>query len=361
LEQRRAIRLTPRQILEYTYEVDGLDRQILEALIFDGQGRVFGLPVWFEPSFLTTAASPTDTTLLLDQTTYGDFRVGGLLAIWEGTRDYEILQIDAITPTSVDLASEVMSAHPAGTRVFPVRIANMSAEVRGSRHRKTLQTVKVVFTIRDSDSILGSTAAFPTFNSKVLLTEPNEVQGTLNESFERTLIPVDSDAGRFEVFSIADISRRVHPKTFFSNSRQRLWEVRQLLHALKGRAISFYIPTFFDDFTPTQGVTSGGTSLFFENFGYTELIQRRKPRDAIRLVMTDGTSVSRNVVDAEVISDDEERLQVDAVWGVNATLAEIERVEYLTKVRSNADEVAIEHLNALGTARATIPVIEVLE
>lgn len=361
LEQRRVIRATPRQMLEYTYDVDGLDRQILESQVFDGQGRIFGVPVWFEPSYLTAAASPTETTISIDDTRYGDFQVGGLLVLWHDARTYEIMQIDSMTDTSVTFTAQLKQSHEEGTRIYPVKIANMSSSARGSRQKLNLQNLKTVFTVHDNDVDLSSTATFPSFNSKVLLSEPNMVSGSLSESFERTIIDVDSDAGRFQVFSVADVSRRVHSKTFFCGDRQRLWEVRRLLHALKGRAVSFYIPTFFDDFTPTRGVDTGSLNLFFENFGYTKLVERRRPRDAVRLVLTDGTSVSRNVVDSEVIDTTEERLQVDAVWGVNASLSEISRVEYLTKVRMNSDEIQINHLDALGRANAVVPVIGVLE
>jgi hypothetical protein len=361
LEQRRALRVTPRQVLQYSYMVDGLDRQILDTQIFDGQGRAVGVPVWTEPSFLTTAVVPTDTTIFVDDTRYGDFQVGGLAAVWEGPQTFEIAQIDSVTQTSITFTAALKDNHAVGVRVYPVKIGSMTSSTRGAKFRKTLQRTQVTFNVNDNDVSLASTAAFPSFNSKVMLSEPNEVKGQLAESFERRLITIDSDAGQFQVEALADISRRVHAKTFFCNTRQRLWEVRQLLHALRGRAISFYLPTFFDDMTPTQDVTSTSNNLFFENFGYTTLVQERKPRDAIQLVLKDGTKVARNITDSEVISSTEERVQVDAVWGVNATLAQIERVEFVTKVRMNSDDVQIVHEDALGRASVTVPVIGVLE
>ncbi len=361
-EQRRALRLVPRQEIDYRYRLDGLERQMFESLVFDGQGRFFGLPIWWEPQQLTAPITAGDTILNVDSTAFGDFRVGGLIAVWEDVRTFEVLEILSLTTTTITVTTEVDADHPiVKTRILPVRVASMASRVGGTKRRRNVQDTRVAWTVLDNDVDLADTSAFPTFDGKVLLDEPNMMQDSLRDNLMRRITVIDNIVGQFDVVAEANVSRRIHPKAFFSTTRQRLWEIRLLLHAIKGRATSFWIPTFYDDVTPVIPIGSSDSSLDIDNLGYTLLIQSRAPRNTIRLLLKDGTAVILGVLSSTEISSTVERLTLDGSWGIDATLDEIDRVEFLTKVRMNSDEAEIRHENARGQAVVTIPLIEVLE
>lgn len=133
------------------------------------------------------------------------------------------------------------------------------------------------------------------------------------------------------------------------------------MHALKGSATSFYIPTFFDEFEVTQDVTSGSSTLTFRNIGYADYIQDRQPLDVVRLVLTNGTEVIRGVTSSSVIDTEEEQIVVDSSWGVNASVDEIDHVDFVLKVRMTGDEVEIIHTDSLGQAQVYMPLITVFE
>ena len=101
--------------------------------------------------------------------------------------------------------------------------------------------------------------------------------------------------------------------------------------------------------------------MTFQNFGYNRFVQDRNPRQIIRLVLKDGTTAIRTVLSSLEVSLTEEEITVDSNWGVDADLDEIERVDYLTKVRMDSDTVRIQHKDTRGTAEITIPVKAVLE
>jgi hypothetical protein len=338
-EQRASLRLAPRQVFQMLFRQDGFDRQALQALMVDAQARIFGLPMWHEPAKLASPITATDVTITVDSTAYADYR-----------------------NDSLAMKSGFANSFPTGVFVMPVRLAFATGAPRGGKYPLNLQDTKITFKTLDNDVDLADTSAFPTFNSKVLLDEANMIEGAvLSESLLRPISTIDSMAGLFEIFTEVDITRRTSSKTFFSRTRQRLWEVRQLLHALRGRQVSFYLPTFFDEFIVTANVTSGSSALNFENIGYTDFIQSRQPYDVIRLVKTDGTKVIRNVLSSSELSETEEQITVDAAWGVNATIAEIERVDFIEKVRFDSDNIRITHRNSRGDAVIRGPVVSVLD
>ena len=360
-EQRISLRKTPRQTFEMDFKLDGANRQALEALLFDRQDKSFGIPVWFEPAFLTSPITAGDTVVNVDDTSFGDFRAGGLITVWEDERNFEVAEVQSLTATTITLTGPFTADHPLTTRVYPTRVAFMNETISGRKSLVNLQETKLVFTVLDNESDLSDTSAFPTFDGKVLLDEPNLVREALSETWAKTITVIDNNTGTFEVFSPENLSRRGHVKRFFSDNRERLWNVRQLIHALRGRQISFYIPTFFDEFTPTLPILDTDSILTFTNFGYTQFVTQRSPRDVIRVVRKVGDPIIRTVIDSTILSVDEERITLDAAWGVNIALDEIDFVDYLTKVRLDSDSVKFTHGKSIGEALIIAPVIEVLE
>lgn len=360
-EQRRSLRATPRQNFDLVYSLDAFDRQFLEVRIFGGQDRVFGMPIWFEPSHLTAPIAIGNTVITVDSTAFADFRVGELAIVFEAADNFEALEIQSFTATTITFTSSFTKSFPVRTRVMPVRNVRVSPSTRGEKYPVNLQRTRLRAVVLDEGVDLSNLAAFPTFNSKALLDDGNAMSTTIEEAFERPVQIIDSETGPFAAFSNQATSRRSHPKTFVTRTRQRLWEARQLLHALRGRAVSFYIPTFFDEFVPTADITTGGTTLNFKNIGFKNFANAQPARNAVRVVLKNGTKVARNIVSAAEIDPATEQITVDAQWGINATVAEIERVEYLEKSRLDTDEPQIKHQGALGDALITFPVRSVLE
>jgi len=360
-EQRIKLREVPRQLFDLTFEVSGFDRQALEAILFDSQAGSFGVPLWFEPSVLTQAASISDLTITVDTTDFGDFRVGSLAIIWSDSTTFEALEVDSLTSTTITFTSILTKPFVIGTRVMPVRIAFARESNRSEKFPVNLSQMRIQFQVLDNDVDQGSTAAFPTFNSKVLLDEANPIAGTLSESWTRKTTVIDNEVGLFETFTDDPVTKRGFAKTFFCNSRQRLWEVRQLLHALSGKQTSFYIPSFFPEMTPTAGITSGSQTIKVENFGYTVFIKNQQPRNIIQVIKNDGTKIIRTVTTSIENSPTEETLTVDSTWGTDVALADFTRVEFIEEVRMDSDDVTITHTSGIGDATVRVPVVAVLE
>jgi len=360
-EQRVSLRLAPRQIFEVEFQVTDYQRRCLESMIFSVQEKALGFPVWHEAAILTAAASIGDDTIYVDSTQYVDLRDGGLAAIYANEALYETLEILSKTTTSITFASTLLSNFPAGARVLPVRIVYANQVGRGERYPVGLQSLRLILTALDNTVDLSSTVGFSTFNSKVLLDDPNAMDETLPETFEKELLTWDNETGVFMVASRWPMGRRGHAKRFVSSNRQALWQIRCLLHALRGRQISFYIPTFYDDLLVTRDVTAGSATLTVQNVGYTKYINAVAPRNVIRLTKTDGTSAIRTITGAAVIDENEEQLTLNSNWGINATIAQVRRVDFIEKVRMDSDEAVLTHQDALGWSTVDIPVKAVLE
>ena len=150
-------------------------------------------------------------------------------------------------------------------------------------------------------------------------------------------------------------------KTFEVRTREDLWNVRQLLYALRGRQISFYIPTFTAELQVTTVLTNGSTAMTITNVGYSRYVANTSPKNIIRVVETDGTILTRTITASAEVDNTTETLTVDTPWPENILPTDIRRVEFLEKVRMNADKIPITHISGLGEATIGFPVKVVFE
>jgi len=358
-EKRQAVRRRPRQSFLYEIAVeDGTERQRLENLLFLHTGKLVGVPVWAEPTRLTGDVSIGATSLSVTSTNYADYRDDGTAVIWVDETDFEVVNVESFTTTTITLATSTANAFDAGAIVMPLRIAQLLSPAGSTRQHLGETRYRLQFIVTDNDTEIADDSAFSTYNSKVLLDDPNFGE-SVRESYTRKVHVLDGGSGLRAPYTTSDVARRTSHKQFITDSPQTLWETRQLLHALRGRQVSFYLPTFGQEITPTQTLVSGTATMDVANVGFTDT-GMVSPRDEIRVVKTDGTTLERTVTDVSEIDADEERISVDENWPSNITVDEIDRVEILELVRLDSDKIRIQHKEVGGDATIDLPVKAVL-
>ncbi|GAG49254.1 unnamed protein product, partial [marine sediment metagenome] len=169
-EQRIALRKQPRQIFDVVYKLDGNDRQRMQALLMDWSANTFGFPVQNEV-LLTTATAAVGTTVY--QVTGADdvdLRVGGLAVILSDANTFDVISVAAKTDTTITASDPSLNEYAVGTKLMPLRTAVILRMVAGAMAQKNLETFKIIFEVTDNDTgaLSGSTAAYSTFNGRVL-------------------------------------------------------------------------------------------------------------------------------------------------------------------------------------------------
>jgi uncharacterized protein YqfB (UPF0267 family) len=364
-EQRVSLRKAPRQVFDMKLRrEDGVERQQVDFLLFDWQSRVFGLPMWHEPTPLTGDVTAGATSINVQDTTLSDFRVGGLAIIYESETKFDALEVTAVGPTSISFNTPVTQDYSAaaGIRVMPLRTAITSQPAKESKYAVNLCDFDLTMRVLDNDVDLSDLTGWPTYNSKILLSDPNAITGTLDGLIERELTVFDgSGGGKFSQVSTWNRARHSSAKTFVSTTRSRLWAIRKLLHALRGRQVSFYLPTFTKDVTLASLYLSGSPAITIVNVGYTRYAKQRTPKLDLRIILNDGTTFTRTVTNSSEVDASTEQLTLSSVIAQNIAPGDVARIEFLEKVRIDSDEIVIEHRSANGEANIGFPVRVVLE
>lgn len=358
-EQRIATRKNPRQLFNVNLFLTDVQRQVVQALLFGWQGMTVALPIKSETMLITTAITGGAVdTAQVDSTDYLDLRIGGLAVVLKDDTTFDVLTVLSKTSTSVTFDQTIVQSYDVGDEVIPVRLTVIDESVRGQRHPVNLEQMKVKFKCIENNTgaPTADTSAFSSYGGKVLLDDFNFIRGPMAETFEQKVFVTDSETGILSQNTSWDQHKRGHIKGFLTTSRQDLWNIRRLLYAIRGRQVSFYIPTFIEDMTPTQDLVSGNDKMTISWIGYSRFIQDREPKATFKITFTDGTSLVRVVQSSEVLSATEERLTLDTTWTSNKTVAEVQRIQFYELVRFDTDNITIEHSSVAGRARIAAPV-----
>ena len=364
-EQRIALRKNPRQLFVWNFILeDGSERTKIHNFLFDWQSRVFGVPQWHELTSLTAAGAVDDTSITVQTTAFADYRTanGNLVLIYTDDGTFDVLPLNALTATTLTFDSPLLNSYPVGTLVCPLRTGVLGDSLRGSRFPSSDARLRLEFRVLDNDANLADTSPFNIFNGKVLLDGFNGVRGSMPEAFERRLVVVDGNVGVTETASPWDVNRRRTRKSFIADGKQGLWEVRGLLHALRGQQVSVYLPSFSDDLTPNANLTLGSNQLDVENVGYAQFVRQRPGRNIIRVTPNNGDPVIlRTIVSSVVVDSTTEQLVVDSTWPATYTPSEIDRIEFVEEVRLDSDRVSMRHEIGERLTYVTVPVTAVVE
>jgi hypothetical protein len=361
-ERRQATRRRPRQFITMDVEVeDGPERARVENFLHANTGKQVGLPIWFEQNRLSQDVSATDTTINLYSALFADYRDGGTAVIWASETDLEAVNVDSTTATTLELSSGTVGAFPADlTIVAPMRIAWLRRSAKSTREQEGLTTYRLLFQVTDNDVEIADTSAFNTYDGKVLFDGFNKIEQA-SEAWERVVEVIDGETGLVQFQQLEPNARRVSQKGFVTESPQELWELRQVLHALRGKQVSFYLPSKSEEFTPVAPLSVATADLDFVHVGYKENVDVAPGRRDLRVVEVDGTTHDRRILTATEVSPTVESVTVDSNWPSTIPVADVDRIEVLEKVRWDADRFRIRHGEIAGDARMSAPTKSVLE
>jgi len=359
-EQRINVRKNPRQKFQFTVRTDDdRTRDSINAILYDWQSRVFGVPVWFEAKPLDAPMAINDTTVQVD-TADADFRAGGLVMIYDNDFAQETLEILIVNPTNLELDVGVGQAFDAlNTIVVPVRTGLTKPQLSQVRYAIGPTDFKLEFTILDNID-LSSAGTFDTYQgagqtvAKPNIDRLNFMKGaTVPEGIRRKVTRLDPETGPALQFSPWTKGKPAFAYGFEMKSFAETWEFRQLLHFLKGSQLAFYVGTGRRDFKPIADIADTSSQIDVTAFGFTQFYQQVTPRSDLQIVRNDGTLTQHEITGSSEISSTVERITVTPAITPALPLVELDRIEFLTLNRISNDQAVFSH-NRPGESRLDV-------
>lgn len=342
VEQRRAIRLSPRRTLEARILASRRERALLDLTLYGWGARIFALPVWHDQQWLTADIAVGARHIPCD-TTHRDFSERGLaLLLGEDAFTYEIVEIVGLINAALTLARPTLQAWPAGSRLFPVRTGQLVQQPVPKRQTDQTWSVEVVFRLTEASDWPQHFPAILYRSLPVLDALPDETE-ELTAGYQRLVQELDNSAGLVHMTDTAQMAFPVQSYRWLLYGRADQAAFRSLLYALRGRQKIVWLPTHADDMRLMATVASDAMTIDIEYVGYTRFANGKPGRRDIRLSLLDGTALYRRILSATEIGNDRERLVIDAPLGRLINPIEVSQISYLVLCRMDQDDIELLH------------------
>lgn len=342
-EQARALRQCPRRTWDFECLAQGAERQWAEASLYEWSGRTWAVPVWTDGQVLASAVNQSDTVPC--STVNRDFAVGQLVMFYASALSYELAEVSGVAADGLTLARAATGSWPVGTRLFPVRTAQLTGTPAVSR--KTDRMMRVSPTFLNTDSTWTADAGPSVYRCLPVLEQQPEWSQDPTGSYERAVTTADNQTAAPVFTEYADIGFPSGSHRFWLRGAAARASWRSLMYYLRGRYKLAWVPSYQDDLIWQQPVTSGASTIEVDWCGYTRLLAGRQHRRDIRIELLDGTVLYRRIIGWAEVSATTERLTLDSVLGQAIDPAQIRQTSYMTVARLASDAVEIAHDNGL--------------
>lgn len=353
VEQRMGLRISPRVMFEYTYVVFNRRRTHFDMLNMAAAGSPFYLPVWHDKATLTSLSSAGATVLSLD-TQYTDFQNCPVAVLMTNEYDYELVEIQSFTDSSLTLTLGLSRLWPAGSVIYPCKKVRVETQLSGERHADRAFKGRMRFQSLEKNDSNSEIVLNTYLDNLVLEDEPNEAGG-VGYQYNRKEYLLDTKLGLQLLSDVAPFVNQNH--SWFAKGRQKAWRLRGLLYALQGKRRPIWVPSFFSDFELAADAADDAVTLTVRRCGYSDTGGPFTHRDHIVIHLRGGTRLYRKIVDAAIVGDEGlyEEIGLSEPTGVAFTPDEVLRISFITLCRLDQDMIElVHHTDSTGLTTANL-------
>jgi hypothetical protein len=350
-EQRATLREVPRTNLTYKYTFRENKEYTLAKVIAKPIAQLaLATPIWSE-AIKKTNLTAGQTVITITTTNY-EFTVGEPVVFWSNYDNYDIQEVLTLTSTVITLKQGLNKAFKS-CWVMPVKSGYMSDGINLSRMTNHNNSASITFNLVEATvNPIWPTAE--TYLGLPVLTSPSVVSGGLSERFSREVAIADSVTGDFIPFDVEDYNRDKQFVQLKGKSHTDLYTLRRQFDYLQGKFKPFWLPSFNTDLKLTTGVTSiasGSTGIVVQYAGwsaygiqYIRIVGDITQSFAVTLAVDNGNGTEA----------------ITFTSAVTSTINNVKRIEILTKVRLDSDNIEfVTSGNRITNVKTTV--VEVLD
>lgn len=357
-EQRISVRNIARQVWSIsTLGGDELVNSRIENIMYGWPTKSIAFPVSLDELDLTSDIVVGTTVLPVSDTANTHYVVGDQLIITDGEFSFETLEVQAVAANTITCVQGTLNAWTTDAKVYPIHIVSASP-VQSTLWKVNARQYNIELTNLEPTDF-GDDTGVTTYQSIMVWPYPWYIDETYNRSLDYEAFRFDGSTG-----SVFDKTARGFPKVRSSlvgwfNDRAEYWNLKRILMSRQGKRKSFWLASGRKDFQIESDGT--GTSINVEDSYYTDQVFSLTPavRRHIKVVYTDGSFDYREITAAVRTPGLRETLTVAALTQ-SATIVNVDHVEYLYRVRLDADALEFNQQYAFS-GKVTIPIVEVFE
>lgn len=353
-EQRRSLRLAPKITLEADLLLTDAERQYFDLAMVGWSARTFALPIWNQQQWLNTAHVAGALVLYCD-TTYRNFRTNRLAILRGQTAfDNETIEIESVLNDRLILKRPLIKSWGKGTCLSPAVTAQLDSYPQLIKRTDRMMRTHAVLNV--TEAVNHSTwLPVQTYRGFNVITEAPNEQNDLTHTHERLLYLLENKTGFSLKTDAAKAAFQLYQYAWMTAGRQQQSNLRGLFYALRGSQKAIWLPTFSDDLTLKNIITTNSQTMDVQWCGYTRFALNQLGRQDIQINLKNGTTLYRRITSATEVDATTERLGLDQVIPNQIAATDILRMSFLTLCRLSNDTVSFEHINdSDGVAKCSV-------
>lgn len=337
-EQRIGRRITPRQTWAFTSTAVRAERQAMEAAIAGWGARTWAVPLWPHGTDLKVAAQPGDTVLQAAGT-YREFTAGGLaLVIGDDALVSEVVEVEAVTDTTIVLRRGLSRQWPLGTVIYPAKSARLT-DVSISRFTGECSDAGVTFTVvAPNPHPQLDPATLPQHRGYgVLELRPDWSQAPALDA-DRRVAQSDNGTGIPRQVDRAGYPTLRQVLRYGPLGRVELDYMRQLQYYLAGRLRALWVSSQAQDFHLQALAAPGASNIDVAYTGYTAFLRNQVGRTDIRIQTRAGVQY-RQITGSTDLGNGVERLGLAEPLQLLLDPADGVEISFLSLIRGDSDRL----------------------
>ena len=345
-EQRAQIRNKPRRIQSYYYTLKDLQAQQMDNLLWGWVNRLYAIPHWSDTTLNQTDLFVGQTGILTDTDNYA-WSVGGLMFLTDGV-NYEMQEVLEVNPGQIVLKKGLDNNWQRPSVIGPANLARIDGDMSSKTKRKaaniTTATLQFMHEPIATDPFVPDVAATNTYLSDELYTkEPNWVND-LSTDFESDGKVLDFGLSSFALSVRSGFPYIVHDFEWLLKNRTEMTEFREFLGRRAGKFKAVWMPSWRNDFTILEPVTSGSTGFVAKENYYGLLVDGENGRNHVYVQLKNGAEIVAEI-SAATISNDEVNVVTTTVMGEDFDPSDVRICCILGYYRLMNDRITLEYLD----------------
>ena len=316
-----------------------LVRPLADAALFGWQGRTFGVPWWHEKTRLTAPAAAGQRLLQVD--TQGlSFGADRPAVMYRGADEFENLDVEEVTPTSILLRNNLTRDWPQGSFVIPVLPAAPQTDIVTTRQLPQYMDSQFRFAAIPGETVVNIPAlpAPESYMGHELYTGETNWRGSLTVQYSARRKEVDGVTGPLRIAPKTDFPLVVRGFSWMLRGRAKAQELLAFFGRREGRRFPVWIPSGVEDFKAVADIEAGSSSLRVRPHEHGRLVGRHPARRHVVLILRTGERLPRRIL---AVEDDTgfSTMTVEPGFDRPVSLSQIKRISYLGLYRLQADSV----------------------
>jgi hypothetical protein len=338
-EQRRRLRIAPRQKLGFSVLPDPDHRRYLETLLWRQGAAQWDFPLVMYPLQLQAELSAGAVSIPVFAPSPAFVAGGRALLVGLDPTVAEVVVIDSVG-AALELVAPTALEWPAGTELYALRRGRFPAVPRVPRFTGDASLVEVEAELAEAVDYAESPGAITYRDLPVLELTPGWTADPAHQAARETEI-LDEGCGPVVVEDLPGLALPVQSSALGIQGREAIDGFLELLHWLAGRWRALWMPTYAQDLRVTAPIASGATTIDVAWCGLTANPGSINRRD-IRIELSDGTVLYRRITATSELSTLVERLTIDSALGVAVAVADVALVSFLWLARLDQDVVVLD-------------------